>query len=253
MHMTPHDWNAGDYDRTNAGVIALGLEVLERLPLNGDETVLDAGAGTGAVSQELALRLPNGRVIAMDAAPQMVEFARERFAEQTNVEVIQGDLYNFDLGGRKVDAVFSTATFHWVKDHAALWSNLRAVLRGGGRLVAQCGGEGNIESVRRAYSQVAAREPFAEYVSEWHPTHFAGAEETERLMLDAGFTNVDAWLEPRPVYPEDVGKHLREVILGAHKERLPEEFFEPFAAQVEEIVGGETMVDYVRLNIDAVA
>ena len=251
--MAPHDWNAEDYDRTNAGVIALGHEVLERLTLAGHETVLDAGAGTGAVSQALAERLPNGHVIALDAAPQMVEHARQRFAETPNVEVMQGDLYALDLGGRKVDVVFSTATFHWVKDHALLWRNLRGVLSDDGKLVAQCGGEGNIESVRRAYSEVAAREPFAEYVADWHPTHFANPEETNRLMLEARFTNVDALLEPRPVHPDDIGKHLREVILGAHKERLPENLFEPFAEKVAEIVGDETMVDYVRLNIDAVA
>lgn len=251
--MAPHDWNAEDYDRTNAGVIALGHEVLERLSLNGDETVLDAGAGTGAVSQALAERVPEGHVIALDAAPQMVEHARERFKDTANVEVLQGDLYAPDLGGRTVDAVFSTATFHWIKDHGLLWRNLRGVIKDGGKLVAQCGGEGNIESVRRAYSEVAAREPFAEHVGGWHPTHFAGAEDTEGLMTAAGFTSVHAWLEPRPVYPDDVGKHLREVILGAHKERLPGELFEPFASQVEEIIGGETMVDYVRLNIDAVA
>ena len=251
--MAPHDWNAEDYDRTNAGVIALGHEVLERLVLKGDETVLDAGAGTGAVSQALAERLPDGHVIALDAAPKMVEHAKERFADTPNVEVVQGDLYSLDLGGHSVDAVFSTATFHWVKDHALLWRNLRGVLGDGGQLVAQCGGEGNIESVRRAYSEVAAREAFAQYVGGWHPTHFASAEETKRLMHDAGFSKVDAWLEPRPVYPEDVGKHLREVILGAHQERLPEELFEPFATQVAELIGSETMVDYVRLNIDAVA
>src|SRR6476659_6884774 len=157
--MSPHDWNAEDYDRTNAGVIALGHEVLEWLTLAGNETVLDAGAGTGAVSQALAERLPEGHVIALDAAPQMVEHARERFANTPNVEVVQGDLYALDLGGRTVDAVFSTATFHWVKDHALLWRNLRGVMSDGGKLVAQCGGEGNIASVRSAYSEVAAREP----------------------------------------------------------------------------------------------
>ncbi|MBJ7331803.1 MAG: class I SAM-dependent methyltransferase [Solirubrobacteraceae bacterium] len=251
--MAPHDWNAEDYDRTNAGVIALGREVLERLSLAGDETVLDAGAGTGAISQTLAERVPDGHVIALDAAPQMVAHARERFADTPNVEVVQGDLHALDLGERKVDVVFSTATFHWVKDHALLWRNLHAVMKPGGTLVAQCGGEGNIAGVQRAYSEVAAREPFAEYVDGWHPSHFANPDETERLMLGAGFTKVDAWLEPRPVYPEDLGKHLREVILGAHRERLPEELFEPFAEQVEAIIGGEPAVDYVRLNIDAVA
>lgn len=251
--MTPHDWNAPDYDATNAGIIALGLEVLDRLELTGDEIVLDAGAGTGAVSAVLAARLPDGHVIAMDASPSMVAAADERFADATNVEVMQGDLSDFDLGGRKVDAVLSTATFHWVKDHDQLWRNLHAVLRPGGQLVAQCGGAGNIESVRSAYMDVASRDPFAEHIGGWEPTYFATVEDTEASLRAAGFSKARAWLEPRPIYPEDLGKHLREVILGAHKERLPAELFDEFAEAVAATRGGDAMVDYVRLNIEATA
>jgi trans-aconitate 2-methyltransferase len=260
--MAPHDWNAADYDRTNAGVIALGIEVLDRLELRGDETVLDAGAGTGAVSAELARRLPDGHVVALDAAPQMVEFARRRFAATANVSVVHGDLAKLDRtllehtlpdGVGRVDAVFSTATFHWVKDHERLWANLRGVLVDGGALVAQCGGRGNIAGVEREYLRVGAEAPFAERLAGWSPHHFAGPQETERLMAAAGFASTRAWLQPRPVRPEDLGKHLREVILGAHAERLPPDLFERFASDVELALGERDEVDYVRLNIDAVA
>lgn len=251
--MAPHDWNASDYDATNAGIVALGLKVLDRLPLGGDETVLDAGAGTGAVSAALAERLPEGHVIAFDASPSMVAAARERFAGAANVEVVQGDLSELDLGDRKVDAVLSTATFHWVKDHDRLWRNLRGVLRPGGRLVAQCGGAGNIASRMQAMQAAAVREPFAEYVGDWDPHHFASAEETERRLREAGFSDVRAWLEPQPIHPADPAKHLREVILGAHAERLPPELFEQFAAAVEAELDDPTTVDYVRLNVDATA
>ncbi|MFT4049643.1 MAG: methyltransferase domain-containing protein [Solirubrobacterales bacterium] len=251
--MAPHDWNAKDYDRTNAGIIALGAKVLDRLPLSGGETVLDAGAGTGAVSQLLAERLPDGHVIALDAAPQMVEFARERFAGADNVEVVQADLYDFDLGGRKVDAVLSTATFHWVKDHDALWRNLRGVMRDGAQLVAQCGGAGNIQSVLDVIEPLGQQEPYAQYVGGWDPHNFATPEETEQRMRAAGFSETRAWLEQTPVFPEDLGKHLREVILGAHAERMPAELFEQFASAADAALGERESVDYVRLNIDAVA
>ncbi len=251
--MTPHDWNAQDYDRTNAGIIALGTEVLNRLELTGEETVLDAGAGTGAVTQLLAKRLPDGSVIALDAAPAMVEFARSRFADAENVEVIQADLQSFDLAGREVDAVFSTATFHWIKDHAALWRNLRAVMRDGAQLAAQCGGQGNIESVLSVVEPLGEQAPYADFVGGWQPHHFAAPDETEALMRAAGFAEAHAWLEPRPVYPEDLGKHLREVILGAHAERMPAELFEQFASEVDAALGDRESVDYVRLNIDAIA
>lgn len=251
--MAPHDWNAADYDRTNAGIIALGVEVLDRLELRGDETVLDAGAGTGAVTQVLADRLPGGRVIALDAAPQMVAHARQRFDGEPRVEVVQADLSDFDLDGERVDAVLSTATFHWVKDHDALWRNLRAVMNDGARLVAQCGGAGNIASVMDVVMPLGAQTPYAEYVGGWAPHNFAGPEETEQRMRAAGFSAVRAWLEPRPIYPEDLGKHLREVILGAHAERMPPDLFEQFAQEIDAALGDRVSVDYVRLNIDAAA
>lgn len=250
--MAPHDWNAADYDRTNAGVIALGIEVLDRLQLRGDETVLDAGAGTGAISQELARRLPEGRVIALDASPQMVAFAGDRFADVDNVEVMRADLSHLDLGGRKVDAIFSTATFHWLPDHDALWRNLRAAMKDGAPLVAQCGGAGNIASVLEIVEPLAQRDPYRQHIGGLHPHNFASPDQTEASMLAAGFSEVHAWLEPRPVFPADLTKHLREVILGAHAERMPADLFERFADEVDASLGDRESVDYVRLNIDAV-
>lgn len=249
----PHDWNASDYDATNAGIIALGVEVMDRLRLGGDETVLDAGCGTGVLSAALAERLPRGHVIALDGAPQMVEFARERFNGRDDVEVMQADLYEFDLDDRKVDAVFSTATFHWIKDHDALWRNLRAVLRDGGQLVAQCGGEGNIAVVREAYTSVSDRPPYAEFVGDWSPVYFAPVDLTEQCLKNAGFSEARCWLEHREIVPADFGKHLREIVLSSHTEKLPEDLREPFAQDVERELGSVSKLDYVRLNVDAVA
>ncbi len=114
-----------------------GSAVLERLPLAGDETVLDAGCGSGRVTEELLERLPNGRVIAADNAPSMLVEARarlERFGDR--VSFVECDLGRPLPVEGPVDAVFSTATFHWVADHDALFANLAAVLRPGGWLVA---------------------------------------------------------------------------------------------------------------------
>ena len=65
--MTTGDWNAASYDKVADPQARWGAEVLERLPLVGDETVLDAGCGTGRVTELLLARLPKGRVVALDA------------------------------------------------------------------------------------------------------------------------------------------------------------------------------------------
>jgi trans-aconitate 2-methyltransferase len=240
-------WDAATYDRVSSPQVAMAVRVLERLPLRGDETVLDAGCGSGRVSELLLERLPHGRVIAVDQAASMVEHARERLGERA--VVLQSDLTALELR-EQVDAVFSNAVFHWIADHALLFERLFAALRPGGRLVAQCGGAGNIEAFHRVACAAGAEEPFAPYFRDWAgPWNFAGAEETATRLERVGFDGIETWLEPYPVRPEDPRAYFRAVCLGPHLEHLPSELRERFVDDVYERAGGE--LDYVRLNIDA--
>ena len=116
----PRDWDASTYERLSAPLTEMGTDVLDRLVLRGDETVLDAGCGTGGVTRLLRERLPRGRVIAVDGAPSMVAQARELLP--ADVDVRQADLLELELDV-PVDAVLSTATFHWVTDHERLFAN----------------------------------------------------------------------------------------------------------------------------------
>lgn len=241
------DWDAGTYDRVSTPQLTLGRRVLDRLPLNGDETVLDAGCGSGRVTQLLIDRLPNGHVIAVDAAPSMVEHARDALGDRATV--FQADLAQLTLD-EPVDAAFSTAVFHWVPDHDSLFAHLFAALKPGGPLVAQCGGAGNVERFHASARAVAADPPFAEHLGGWEgPWNFASAEQTAERLERAGFEDVETWLEPYPVLPEDRTGYLRSVCLGYHLLRLPEELRDPYVQAVSERSDPE--LDYVRLNIDA--
>jgi trans-aconitate 2-methyltransferase len=252
--MQARDWDGASYDRISAPQEALGRAVLARMDLSGDETVLDAGCGSGRVTEALLERLPRGRVIAVDASPSMIEQARRRFGERERVEIRQMDLLELELA-QPVDAILSTATFHWVLDHDALFRRLHAALRPGGQLVAQCGGEGNIDRLRGTAGAVLEREPYVEHFRDWHsPWYYAAPEPTRERLLAAGFTAAECWLQPAPQYPEQPREFLAKVILGPHVQRLPEDLRDPFLdAVLDEVGEGEMMVDYVRLNIDAVA
>jgi trans-aconitate 2-methyltransferase len=231
---------------------AMGREVLERLELEGSETVIDAGCGSGRVTEALLERLPRGRVIGVDVSASMIDAARERLGDKAELHV--ADLVTLDMG-IEADAILSTATFHWIADHDALFARLRAHLRDGGQLVAQCGGQGNIASVHAAAREAMAIEPFAPYFADWRgPWNFATPEDTERRLSRAGFARARAWLRPRPVTPEDPHAYLSEINLGAHLGRLPEELKRAFVDDVIARLGGPPItIDYVRLNIDASA
>ena len=241
------DWDAATYDRVSSPLVKLATAVLDRLDLQGDETVLDAGCGSGNVTRMLLERLPRGHVIAVDGALSMVEHARA--ALDGRATVLQGDLTELVLEER-VDAVFSSAVFHWIADHDRIFEGLFAALRPGGRLVAQCGGEGNIERFHEAARAVGATAPYAEYLAGWAgPWHFAGPVETAARLERAGFSEVETWLEPHPISPEDPEDYLRTICLGYHLEQLPEELRDDYVRAVLERSGGE--LDYVRLNIIA--
>jgi trans-aconitate 2-methyltransferase len=244
-------WDGAEYDRLSSPMERLGREVLDRAALRGDETVLDAGCGSGRLIEALLERLPAGRVIAVDASPSMIEAARARVGDRADLRV--ADLTALDLG-EHVDLVFSTATFHWIADHERLFAALRGALRDGGRLVAQCGGAGNVATVDAAARAVAGDDPFAAHLAGWPgPWNFATPQDTERRLRAAGFAEARCALVARPVTPEDPRAYLEEIVLGAHLERLPERLRAPFVDAVSERLGPAPAIDYVRLNIDAVA
>jgi trans-aconitate 2-methyltransferase len=242
----PRDWDATTYDRIADPQTRWGTAVLDRLPLGGDERVLDAGCGSGRVTERLAERLPNGRVVALDGSSSMIDAARERLARfGDRIQYVVADLGRpLPIEG-EVDAVLSTAAFHWVPDHDALFANLAAVTRPGGWLVAQCGGAGNVARVMAALASIG---------DGWlGPAHFETPMATTRRLDAAGYVDIECWLSDEPTRfeaGEPFETFLRTVVLGAHLERLPAEEHDGFVRAVADAVG-EPVIDYVRLNITA--
>jgi trans-aconitate 2-methyltransferase len=190
-------------------------------------------------------------VIAVDASSSMVDAARRRLGADADVRVV--DLLELELE-RPVDAILSTATFHWIADHRRLFERLHRALRPGGRLVAQCGGEGNIDVLRGVANDVLACEPYAAHFVDWAPPwNYAAPEETREHLLAAGFACADCWLTPAPTRPEHAREFLATIVLGPHVQQLPPELRETFMDDTLEALGEPVVVDYVRLNIDATA
>lgn len=249
MNTGAREWDAQTYDRVSDPQFQWGLEVLERLELAGDEYVMDAGCGSGRVTAKLLEKLPGGRVLCVDASSSMIEKARETLGDRAAYLV--ADLAELEID-EPVDVVFSTATFHWVPDHDALFARLHAALRPGGRIVAQCGGEGNVAKHALAIVTVASRPEFAPHFEDMKVLwNFATPDETEERLRRAGFEEVSCWLENKPVQPDDPYAFTTTVTMGPHLGRLPEELRRPFAEAVLELEDEPLVLEYVRLNIEA--
>lgn len=243
------DWDASTYDRISDPQFAWAQEQLARLHLHEDDVVLDAGCGSGRVTAVLADLVPHGRVYAVDVAPSMAEHARRALGERATV--LAQDLVELELP-EPVDAVFSNATFHWIPDHDALFAALARNMKPGAKLVAQCGGKGNIDSFRKLADEVAQEDPFAAHFVGWRgPWNYATPEDTAERLGHAGFEDPACWLEPKPTELAEPRSFVRSVCLVRHLDHVPEEMQDEFLDRVLERAGVPLILDYVRLNMTA--
>jgi trans-aconitate 2-methyltransferase len=175
----------------------------------------------------------------------MVAEARRRLARfGARVTYVVADLAQPLPIERPVDAILSTATFHWVLDHDALFRNLAAILRPGGRLVAQCGGVGNIARVTAIAESLGGQSG---------GRRFETPEATAERLRAAGFEDVDTWLTPEPTRleaGEPLEAYLRTVCLRDYLPGASDEERDAFIRTVAQRLG-EPVIDYVRLNIQA--
>lgn len=252
------DWNAERYHNLSAPQQTWGRRMLERLPLSGDELVLDLGCGTGRLTEELQRRLPGGRAVGADRSDAMIESAAMWLAEHgPRATVVQAD--GAALPFRRVfDAVFSGATFHWIADHGALFRSIVTALKPGGRLVAQCGGAGNLALLRARADRLKIAPPFAFYFDGWtEPWYYADVESTTRRLQAAGFVDINVWLEdaPTPFEGADVFRDfVATVCLRHHLDQLPPAEGRLFLAELTMAAAEDSpafTLDYRRLNIDA--
>lgn len=254
------EWNAESYHKVSAPQTSWGQKVLDRLHVNGDERAIDAGCGSGRITGALMERLPRGRLIAIDRSWNMLMTARANlrpvFGSRVSfVQVSLPDLPFFEWA----DLVFSTATFHWIKDHDALFAGIFSTLRASGRLHAQCGGGPNLRRARELGQQVMQDEPFRQYFVDWPgPWEYADAIVTAERLARAGFIEVETNLEETPTTlagEEDYREFVTTVIYHPHLERLPEPAMRhEFIDRVTALAANEPVpftLDYWRLNIQA--
>jgi trans-aconitate 2-methyltransferase len=254
------EWNAAVYHHVSAPQVSWGRKVLARISLRGDETVLDAGCGTGRLTRDLLEALPRGRVVALDVSKNMIDAARSYLTPDfgDRVEFVTCDFLQMPFESR-FDGIFSTASFHWVRDHDALFRILYRALRPGGWLCAQCGGAGNIDRFLVRAHALMASHAYAPFFHDFEsPWEFSDATTAATRLKRAGFEAIETNLEEAPTQfstPQEFQQFVANVILHRQLERLPTaELRESFLSEVTSQAAKADpclLLDYWRLNLQA--
>lgn len=254
------EWNAASYHKVSAPQTNWGQKVLARLSVQGDERAIDAGCGSGRLTAALMERLPRGSLLAIDRSWNMLLAARAnlRPAFGSRVAFVQVALPDLPFAS-VADLVFSTATFHWIKDHPALFAGIFHALKPRGRLHAQCGGGPNLAHAHELAERVMQAPPFRSYFDGWPgPWEFADAGATADRLRRAGFIDIDTNLEEAPTTlasEADYREFVTTVIYHPHLERLSSiELKHAFIDRVTALAANDSppfTLDYWRLNMAA--
>src|SRR4051812_5367247 len=102
----PKEWNASAYHVLSEPQLAWGLRVLERVRLTGGERVLDAGCGSGRVTDALASRVEHGLVVGCDLSMNMTRQAAKSLGDSPQAAVVCADLSMLPFRGA-FDLIFS--------------------------------------------------------------------------------------------------------------------------------------------------
>ncbi len=177
-----YDWDAASYSRLKLPHMRWGDELLSKLQVRGDETILEIGCGTGRDTEKLAQLVPSGRVIAVDQSEAMLTLARSALSgTYANIEFRRINVMDDLEMPTSCDAAFSVATLHWVDDHELAFSNISNALRKGGVFLGDCGGKGNIDSLNDVVRSLVGPSE-ADGLS-----HFEDVAETVTRLKAAGF------------------------------------------------------------------
>jgi trans-aconitate methyltransferase len=260
MTAPAHRWNAEDYAANSSAQYEWGRELLERIPLQGHEHILDLGCGDGKLTALLAARVPRGTVTGIDSSTDMLALAQRHWAGgNLSFRPMDMQVLGFEAA---FDVVYSNSAVHWAADHPAILAGVHRALRPGGRLLMQAPGAGNCAGFVAAADSVRREERWREYFRDFRfPWCFVTADEYRQWLPAAGLV-VD-YLKPMNL---DMCHADRAALAGwfrstwmPYLDRVPAPQRDAFAEAVVEAYlarwpqdrDGSTHVAMVRLEVAA--
>lgn len=256
-------WDAQDYAENSTNQYQWAEELIPKLNLTGNETVLDIGCGDGKVTALLATYLPHGKVVGIDSSEEMVTLARKSFPQDKhdNLAFLRMDARELTFR-EQFDVAFSSASLHWIIDHQTVLAGVKESLDTHGRLLFQMAGKGNAQEIIAVLQEMISEDTCEPYFKNFtFPYGFYGPEEYTVWLREAGFKPERVELLPKTMKlkgKEGLAGWIRTTWLP-FTERVPASLRDSFIEEVADRYiaaypldkEGMVQVKMVRLEVQA--
>ncbi|MEH2305309.1 methyltransferase domain-containing protein [Nostoc sp.] len=190
LPLLDNNWNTDLYEDKHAFVWQYGENLLKVLNPKPGESILDLGCGTGQLTEKISQA--GAEVTGIDRASSMIETAIQNYP---HLRFDVADARDFQVL-KPLDAVFSNAVLHWIKEADAAIASIHQALKPGGRFVTEFGGKGNVQAIVTAL--YSALEAIAISPQALNPWYFPSIGEYATLLEQQGFDVTYATLFARP-------------------------------------------------------
>jgi len=223
-------WNPDIYHESSSAQEKWAHEIISKISLQEKDRILDLGSGDGKITAYLSGLVPEGEVVGLDSSLEMVNFARDHYPPSIypNLSFIQGDMQKIK-SDKLFDIIFSNAALHWVKDHVSVLKGIQKILKSGGSIMIQCGGEGNAKDFFDIALPLIQKDPWSPYFKNFvTPYYFYSDIMYKKWLIDSGLVPVRVELLPKDM--EQTGRE--GIISWIQSTWLP--FTQPLPASLKE-------------------
>jgi trans-aconitate 2-methyltransferase len=233
-----YSWNAKEYAKHSSNQYEWAKELIPKLELTGQESLLDIGCGDGKVTELLSTYLPHGQIVGIDSSEEMITAARKAFphCHYPNMTFLKMDARELTFR-EQFDVAFSNAALHWIIDHPAVLKGVHESLDKNGKLLFQMAGKGNAQDIIAVVEELISEEDCKPYFKNFtFPYGFYGPEEYAPWFEESGFK-----AERIELFPKDMTLKGKEGLVGwiqsvwlPFTERVPPQLRDSFINEIVE-------------------
>jgi len=264
MDPKTYSWNPDDYLKHSCAQYEWAQELISKLYLSGEESVLDIGCGDGKVTALISAYLKNGSITGIDSSADMIALAQKTFppSKHPNLSFVLLDATKLHFK-HQFDVAFSTAALHWVKDQISVLNGVKKSLKKSGKILFQMGGKGNAQDIIAAVDEVIKNEKWRSYFNDFSfPYAFCSPDEYKQWLNDVGFS-----IKRLELIPKDMTQKGKKGLAGwirttwlPYTRRIPENEQNTFIDDVINLYGkifpmddnGLFHVKMMRLEVEAI-